>query len=169
MSLLTNVARAGGAGRAAVAFRRPARVPTVVPMPDFASSPHLSRHSPFSAAGLAALLGTAGVTHFARPRVFEPLIPRPLGNPRAWVLASGAAELVCAVAVALPRTRRVGALASAVLFVAVFPGNLQMALDARPFATNRRRSAILLARLPLQIPLIAWSLGLATRSARELR
>ncbi|MGV8967754.1 MAG: hypothetical protein ACOH2F_15920 [Cellulomonas sp.] len=138
-------------------------------MPDDASTPHLSRHAHVSAAGLATLLGAAAVTHFARPRVYEPLIPRPLGNPRAWVLASGAAELLCAAAVALPPTRRIGALASAALFVVVFPGNVQMALDAGPFATNRRRFVIAWARLPLQAPLIAWALAVASRSARAIR
>ncbi|WP_407344783.1 hypothetical protein [Pengzhenrongella phosphoraccumulans] len=135
-------------------------------MPDDAPSPHL--FSP-SATGLAVLLGAAGGTHFARPRVYEPLIPRSLGNPRAWVLASGVAELACAVALAFPPTRRAGGLASAALFVAVFPGNVQMALDARPFAANRRRSAITWARLPLQAPLIAWALAVANGSVRPIR
>ncbi len=138
-------------------------------MPDAASSPPPSRHPHAGAAGLAGLLGAAGVTHFAQPRLFEQLIPRPLGNPRAWVLASGAAELACAAAVALPRTRRIGALASAALFVMVFPGNVKMALDARPFAANRRRSVITWARLPLQAPLIAWSLAVAAKSAHRIR
>ena len=116
-------------------------------------------------AGLAALLGTAGVMHFVRPRPFEHLIPGPLGSPRAWVLASGAAELACAVAVAMPRTRRVGALASAALFVVVFPGNLKMALDSSPDGPSwASRPAIAWVRLPFQVPLVAWALAVARRS-----
>lgn len=119
-----------------------------------------------SAAGLAALLATAGVMHFVRPQPFEHLIPAPLGSPRAWVLGSGVAELMCAVAVAVPQTRRVGALASAALFVGVFPGNIKMALDSRPggssWATSR---AIAWGRLPLQVPLVRWALEVARRGA----
>ena len=122
------------------------------------------RHA--AAAGLAALLGVAGVTHLVRPRLYEPLIPRALGSPRAWVLTSGVAELACAVAVALPRSRRLGGLASAALFVAVFPGNVQMALDARTDAASRRRSTIAWARLPLQAPLVAWALAVARQAPR---
>lgn len=126
-------------------------------------TPPFGRH--LSAAGLAALLGFAGVTHLARPRLFEPLIPTALGNPRAWVLISGVAELACATAVAVPRSRRVGALATAALFVGVLPGNVKMALDA-PTGTRRARTrtAITWARLPLQIPLIRWALSIAHHS-----
>lgn len=111
--------------------------------------------------GLLGLLGTAGAIHILRPAVFEPLIParlRRLASSRTWVLASGAAELGCAAAVASPRTRRAGAAASAVLFVAVFPGNLQMALDYRRAGKPAWQRAIVYARLPLQWPLVALAL-----------
>ncbi|RYV51481.1 hypothetical protein EUA98_08245 [Pengzhenrongella frigida] len=114
------------------------------------------------------MLGLAGATHIARPRLYEPLIPRALGNPRVWVLVSGVAELACAAAVAVPRTRRIGALASAALFVAVFPGNVQMALDSRAGA-DRTRTAITWARLPVQVPLIGWALAVSRRSVRPSR
>ena len=118
-----------------------------------------------SAAGLAALLGTAGALHLVRPRVFEPLIPPALGSPRAWVVGSGVAELACAAALAVPATRRTGALASAGLLVAVFPGNVRMALGSRPGARSwARRPAVAWGRLPLQVPLVAWALSVA-RSA----
>ncbi|WP_298459225.1 MauE/DoxX family redox-associated membrane protein [uncultured Cellulomonas sp.] len=111
-----------------------------------------------SALALAALLGAAGVTHLRRPDLYDRLIPRWLGPPRPWVLGSGVAELACAAAVAHPATRRTGALATAALFVAVFPGNVQMALDARPGARSpARRPAVAWGRLPLQVPLVMWA------------
>jgi uncharacterized membrane protein len=114
----------------------------------------------FAAAALAVLLAAAGVLHLVRPRPFERLIPGPLGNPRRWVLGSGAAELACAAAVAHPRTRRVGGLATAALLVAVFPGNVKMALDSRPGAQSwTNRPAVAWSRLPLQIPLVGWALA----------
>ncbi len=80
-----------------------------------------------------------------------------------WTYISGVAELVVAAAVAIPRTRRVGALSAAVLFVVVFPANIQMAVDwaHRPLAERM----IAYGRLPLQIPLI-WLALRVRNSAR---
>ena len=117
---------------------------------------------------LAGLLATAGVLHLVAPRPFEALIPEALpGPPRAWVLGSGAAELACAAAVALPATRRIGGWATAALFVAVFPGNVQMALDggARGVDGWLGSAAVAWARLPLQVPLVLWAVGVARRAA----
>jgi len=105
---------------------------------------------------LAVVLAGAGTLHLVRPEAFDALIPSFLPAPRAWTYASGVAELVCAAAVAVPRTRRRGGLASAALFVAVFPGNLWMAVE--PGDVPRW---IALARLPLQVPLVLWALQVA--------
>ena len=102
---------------------------------------------------LAGVLAGAGVLHLVRPEVFGPLIPSFLPAPRVWTYASGVAELVCAAAVAVPRTRRLGGLASAALLVAVFPGNLWMVLE--PGDVPRW---VAIARLPLQVPLVLWAL-----------
>jgi uncharacterized membrane protein len=104
---------------------------------------------------LAVLLGNMGTLHFLVPRPFDKLIPRTLpGNPRTWTYASGVAELGTALLIAIPRTRRFGALLAALLFVAVFPGNIKMALDAKA----NPGKAIAIARLPLQWPLVKWAL-----------
>src|SRR3989442_13077586 len=88
--------------------------------------------SPAPAFGLAGLLGVAGVSHFAIPRFYDAIVPHALpGSARAWTLASGVVELACAGAVALPRTRRLGATAAAMLFVAGVPPHIQMAVDRR--------------------------------------
>jgi uncharacterized membrane protein len=117
-----------------------------------------------SALALAALLAAAGTTHFAVPHAYDLIVPRWVPGPaRAWTLGSGAAELACALAVARPTTRRLGAAAAAVLFVAVFPANVQMALDwrARPLPEQ----LVAYGRLPLQIPLVLWALRVRARAA----
>ena len=113
-----------------------------------------------SATALAALLATTGTVHFARPRPFDAIVPRMLpGSPRMWTHLSGAAELAVAAAVAHPRTRALGGLAAAGLFVAVFPANVKMAVDLR-HARPAVRAAVW-ARLPLQVPLVLWGLRTA--------
>ena len=107
---------------------------------------------------LAALLATAGVSHFAAPRVYEQIVPPLLGDPRPWVRWSGVAELACAAGLVVPRTRRPAALASAALFVAVYPGNLWQALDAHRSGASPAVRAATLARLPMQVPLVLWAL-----------
>ena len=102
---------------------------------------------------LAGALGTMGVLHLAVPKPFDELIPASLpGSRRAWTYGSGVAELAVGVAVAVPRTRRLGGLAAALLFLGVFPANVKMALDA---SSHRPRGARWRgARFPLQGPLI---------------
>jgi uncharacterized membrane protein len=115
-------------------------------------------------AGLAALFTTSGVVHLVRPGVFEPLVPRWLPARREIVLGSGVAELACAAGLLLPRTRPLAGWASAALLVGVFPGNVQMALDAQQRRGRARRVGTV-ARLPLQVPLVRAAL----RAARESR
>ncbi|MEV4842724.1 hypothetical protein AB0K20_05845 [Micromonospora matsumotoense] len=112
------------------------------------------------AVALAGLLALAGLTHFAKPRPYDRIVPRALPGPaRRWTYASGVAELVVAAALAHPATRRRGALAAAALFTAVFPANAQMAVDWRRQPPLRR--AVAYARVPLQAPLIWWAMRVA--------
>ena len=109
---------------------------------------------------LAGLLAAAGAAHFASPRTFDAIVPRALpGSPRTWTYVSGAAELVLAAGVALPRTRRRAAQAAAAFFVGVFPANVKMAADWRDRPTPQKAAA--LGRLPLQLPLVLWARAVA--------
>ncbi|MDQ0913225.1 DoxX family protein [Streptomyces canus] len=116
--------------------------------------------SPRSPLLLAGLLATAGVTHFAAPRPYDATIPRALpGTPRTWTYASGAVELALAAGLALPKTRRTAALATAAFFVGVFPANVKMAADWRHRPAPLKAAA--LGRLPLQLPLVLWARSIA--------
>ncbi len=98
----------------------------------------------------------AGTLHFVVPGAYERIVPRWLGNPRAWVYGSGVLELAGGALLALPRTRRAGAWLTAATIVAVYPANVQMAIDA-----GMPRDAlgwVAWLRLPLQLPLLAWAL-----------
>lgn len=107
-----------------------------------------------TALGLAGLLTTTSTLHFISPHRFDAAVPSYLpGSKLGWELVSGVAELGCAVLLTVPRTRRLGGYASAALFVAIFPGNLDMARRAR----SPKGRAMSLLRLPLQVPLVWWA------------
>ena len=109
---------------------------------------------------LGTLLLVTGTLHFVVPGAYASIVPGFLGAPRFWVALSGVAELGCAVGLLVPRTRAVTGWATAALFVAVFPANVQMAVDAL-----QGQGSVLLAwgRLPLQVPLVLWAVYVAGR------
>ncbi|MEP7053947.1 MAG: MauE/DoxX family redox-associated membrane protein [Actinomycetota bacterium] len=114
---------------------------------------------------LAGLLAGAGAAHFVATDSFVRIIPSafPQSTQRPLVQLSGVAELACATLIALPRTRRFGAVAAAILLVAVFPANVKMATDGGiPGAGFPMGSPVVAwLRLPVQLPLIAWALSVA--------
>ncbi|SNT33439.1 DoxX family protein [Rhodococcoides kyotonense] len=120
-----------------------------------------------AAVRLAVLLGGAGVLHFATPAFFDMQVPAALpGKARTYTQISGVAELGVAAALVVPRTRRLGGTLAAALFVAVFPANIDL---ARRYVQSSKTSpavkAAVIARLPLQIPLVTEALKVR-RTAR---
>jgi uncharacterized membrane protein len=111
---------------------------------------------------LIALLTTSGVLHFLRPAPFVSIVPRRLPHKAGLVAVSGAAELGCAAMLAYPAGRRLGGPAAALLFAAVFPANVSMAL--RTPAHPRWKWVAVWARLPLQVPLVLWSLRIGSQA-----
>jgi len=121
--------------------------------------PDVSRRSQRPAYFLAVLLGVGGAMHFVKSKSYDAQIPKALpGSARTWTYASGVAEIGVAAAIAAPRTRRLGGLAAALLFVGIFPGNVKMAVDAQAKQAPAKFRALSLARLPLQWPLVTWAL-----------
>jgi uncharacterized membrane protein len=121
---------------------------------------------PKDTAALVAIFAVSGALHLTRPETFEPLMPSWVPRHREVIHASGAAELLCAVGLLAPATRRTAGWASAALLVGVFPGTVKMAQDAqrvRSTSTKARGYKIgTLVRLPMQLPLIRAALK-ATR------
>lgn len=104
---------------------------------------------------LIALLAGGGVLHLARPLPFVSMVPRALPRPKELVYVSGAGEILGAALMALPRSRRIGGIFSAVLLAGVFPANLTMAMHSGRRPVWYR--ILVWARLPLQIPLVRWA------------
>lgn len=116
---------------------------------------------------LAVLLGGAGVTHFARPRHYDRIVPDAL-PPRLTTVVSGVAELGIAAGLAFPATRRASGWAAAALFAAVFPANVKMANDLldSPRSTRSMRLVSVL-RLPLQAPLVLWAVRVGRHAPKR--
>ena len=109
----------------------------------------------------AGALATMGVLHLAVPGPFDRIIPRWVpGEPRAWTYLSGVAELASAALLANERTRRLGGWAAAATIAAVYPANVQMAVDNPPTTALGSGSWL---RLPLQVPMLVWALHRARR------
>jgi uncharacterized membrane protein len=114
---------------------------------------------------LAALMAAAGVSHLVLPGFYDRIVPHALpGSSQTWTLVSGVVELAGAVGLLPARSRRLAATAIALLFVVVFPANIQMAVDWRHRSLIERLAAY--GRLPLQIPLVWWALNVR-RDARS--
>jgi len=112
---------------------------------------------PRSVLGLAGIFAVSGTVHLVKPDVYEPLMPSWVPAHRKVILASGVAELACTAGLLLPPTRRLSGWASAALLVAVYPGNLKMADDARRSRSTAYK-AVAFGRLPLQAPMIRAAL-----------
>ena len=106
---------------------------------------------------LGAMLLVMGALHFVVPGRFAEIVPRVLGRPRFWVYASGVAELASGALLLDRRTARLGGVAATATIVAVYPANIQMAIDSGP--PTDVKAAFAWLRLPMQFPMIAWALG----------
>ncbi len=129
------------------------RMRAVVQDPD--ADPVLDR----SRLRFAAMMVVVGVAHFVAPRFFERIVPRWFPWPREAVAVSGVAEVASGVLLAVPATRRLGGLLATATIVAVYPANIQMAVDATRGQDVGVPAWAAWLRLPMQIPMIrrAWS------------
>jgi uncharacterized membrane protein len=116
---------------------------------------------------LAAAFAASGLVHLVRPRVFASIMPRaiPERHHTNLIYVSGLAELACAAG--LVRRTRWAPSASVAVLVAVFPANVQMALDAGSGRNSGPSDspAVAWGRLPLQLAMI-WA-ALQARPDRD--
>ena len=116
----------------------------------------MTRGRRISLALLAAVFVAAGGLHFVITDAYVRIMPPYLPAHRELVLLSGACEIAGGVGLLWGRTRRAAGIGLVLLLLAVWPANLQMALDARGAAKPAVEQALLWARLPLQPLLMIW-------------
>jgi len=97
----------------------------------------------------------AGANHFLHAGSYIKIMPPWIPLHKQMVFISGVCEILFAVLLILPPTRRLAAWCIIALLVAVFPANLQMTLNYCHEHNPGLWATVL--RLPLQIPLIWWA------------
>lgn len=112
---------------------------------------------------ISAFFLVGGIAHFLASDFFVAIMPAYL--PWHWelVIISGVFEIVGAVALLIPKTRLLAAYGLIALCVAVFPANLNMALNPEQFQDTPL--ALLYIRLPLQV-LIIWFIWWSVKAER---
>ena len=110
---------------------------------------------------LATFFLLAGSLHFLRPRPYVAIVPDALPRKREIVFASGVAEIAGGAGVLPPRTRRLAGWWLIATLIAIFPANVNMAVNADRFRAIPE--PLLWARLPLQGVLVAWVWRVAVR------
>src|SRR5688572_8841137 len=103
----------------------------------------------------------AGAMHFLKPRPYAAIVPDALPRKRDIVYASGVAEMAGGAGVLAARTRRAAGWWLIATLIAIFPANVNMAVNADRFRAIPR--LLLWARLPVQGLLIAWVWRVAVR------
>jgi uncharacterized membrane protein len=103
----------------------------------------------------------AGSLHFLKPRPYVAIVPDALPRKLEIVYVSGAAEIAGGAGVLPDRTRRAAGWWLIATLVAVFPANVNMAVNADRFRSVPE--PLLWLRLPVQGVLIAWVWRVAVR------
>lgn len=106
---------------------------------------------------LAFLMVAIGVDHFWHPGPFVSIVPAALPNPLLLVHVSGFFEVLGGLGILVPPVRRLAGWGLILLYVAVFPANVNMAVNKLPMGDHVLEAWQLWGRLPLQAVFIAWA------------
>jgi len=104
----------------------------------------------------------AGALHFIKPRPYESIMPEALPAHRELVYLSGVAEMAGGAGVLADPTRRAAGWWLIATMLAVFPANINMAIEAERFKDIPE--PLLWARLPLQAAIVYWIWRVALRA-----
>lgn len=106
---------------------------------------------------LAICIIVVGITHFAVPDPFVKIVPDYLPNHLALVYISGFFEILGGIGILVPPVSQAAAWGLLLLFIAVFPANINMAINEIDLPNIPDSSVLRWGRLPLQAVLIAWA------------
>lgn len=116
---------------------------------------------------LAVGLIGMGALHFVAPEPFVRIVPGYMPAPRLLVSLSGLFEILGGIGLLVAKLRQVASIGVVLLFIAVFPANVNMAMNAS-WDRSWLGALLLWLRIPLQAVLIAWALWVGRPSPPEL-
>jgi len=114
-----------------------------------------------AAGALGIGLLVAGGMHFVRPALFESMVPAGLPRPELIVFVSGLAEAGVGLLLLLPGRRHVGGWLATVLFVAIWPGSIYVAVSGNYPASPTAAPIYHWLRVPFHLLYVAWALWVA--------
>ncbi|MCC6525816.1 MAG: hypothetical protein IT373_24425 [Polyangiaceae bacterium] len=118
---------------------------------------------------LAAAMVAVGVLHFVNPTPFVRIVPAVLPAPLVLVYLSGACEIAGGLGLLWARTRTLASWGLVALYVAVFPANVNMAVNRIALGDEPLSDAAAWGRLPVQLLLIAWAYWVGRRERPRAR
>ncbi len=101
---------------------------------------------------IASFFISVGALHFLRTKSFERIIPKFLEYKKELVYISGVFEILGGIGLLLPFSRKWAGKGLVALLLAVFPANINMAVNKIDFGFIPRK--VLWWRLPIQFVLI---------------
>ena len=106
---------------------------------------------------LSVSIIVVGTTHFLTPIPFVRIVPPQLPNPLALVYISGFFEILGGIGLLIPVVSVAAAWGLIALFLAVFPANINMAVNQIAIEGIPHQPILYWVRLPFQAVLIAWA------------
>ncbi len=107
---------------------------------------------------LAVSIAFVGIIHFVIPAPFVKIVPPQLPYPLELVYISGFFEILGGIGLLVPQVSRAAAWGLVALFIAVYPANINMAVNHIKLDNIPNTNWFHAIRLPLQFVLIAWAL-----------
>ena len=112
---------------------------------------------------MAVLMVLAGLSHFFADGVYIKIYPPLLPYATTMVYFTGVAEVLGGIGLLIPSVSQVAAWGLVILFIAVYPANINMAINNIHIDNIPDGNWFQAIRLPFQFVLIAWAWWL-TRS-----
>ncbi len=106
---------------------------------------------------LSLFIIIAGTLHFIKPEPFVKIVPDYLPYHLELVYISGFFEILFGIGLLIPSLSSAAAWGLILLFIAVFPANINMAVNNIPIQGVPQNQILYWLRLPFQAVLIAWA------------
>ena len=133
----------------------------ILHLPGVRALPGLGRPADKAAVALGLGLLPPAWKHFADPAPFVAMLPSWVPGAEVLVAASGLAEAAVAVALFLPRTRRLAGWAAVALLLAVWPANIHVAISGQYPPGFSQSPLYHWLRVPFQLLYVGWGLWVA--------